>query len=317
MSGFADQWTIEGGVEERFIPSTTKRLLPYLAALSSARIPHRVEDGADGRRYIVVPEAWAERAGAELLAYERANRGWPRVPGESALASLGVGELVCAAGVAAALLHFHLWTGPLTAAGRLFEMGELDSARVCDGEWWRAVTSLWLHADLGHVLGNAAAVFAFGAALTQLLGVGPAWALVLLSGVLGNLTEALAAGPGRHAIGASTATFGALGALGVLQTVRAWRRCGDLGVVFSRTWLPLGAAAALLGWLGAGGSGEEIGQARANVDVLGHAFGFAWGMALGWLCLMLLRRPLPWYAHTLCGLLAAGLVAWSWRLAAG
>jgi membrane associated rhomboid family serine protease len=316
MSDFADQWKIDGGVEERFIPSSPKRLLPYLAALSSARIPHRVEDGPDGSRYIVVAEAWAEGARAELVAYERANRGWPRGRGgESALLSLSVGELVCAMGVAAALVQFYLRTGPAEGADRLFDLGALDSARVGAGEWWRAVTALWLHADLGHVLGNAAVVFAFGAALTQLLGAGPAWAVILLSGVLGNLTEALAAGPGRHAIGASTATFGALGALGVLQTARAWRRCGDLRVVFSRTWLPLGAAAALLGWLGAGGSVDEVGPARGNVDVIGHALGFGWGMVLGLLCLPLLRRPLPWYVQALCGLLAAGLVAWCWHMA--
>lgn len=316
MSHFADQWSIEGGVEERFIPSSPKRLLPYLAALSSARIPHRVEDDVEGGRHIVVPEAWAERAGAELVAYERANRGWPRVRGgESALASLSLGELACALGVAAALVQFYLRTGPVADTGRLFELGTLDSTRVCEGEWWRAITALWLHADMGHVLGNAAVAFAFGVALTQLVGAGPAWAMILLTGGLGNLSEALAAGPGRHAIGASTATFGALGALGVLQTVRAWRRCGDVRVLFSQTWLPLGAAAALLGWLGAGGGADELGPARGNVDVVGHALGFGWGMVLGLLSLPLLRRSLPWYAQALCGLLAAGLVAWCWHLA--
>jgi rhomboid protease GluP len=318
MGGFADQWIVDGGVEERFIPPSGKRLLPYLAALSSARIPHRVEDGPDGRRYIVVGEAWAERARTELLAYERVNRGWPRQRGgESVLAALSVGELTCAMGVAAALVQFYLRTGPVADGHRLFEVGGLDAARVCAGEWWRAVTSLWLHADLGHVLGNAAVVFAFGLALTQLLGSGLAWAAVLLSGALGNLSEALAAGPGRHAIGASTATFGALGILAVLQTVQAWRRSADLRLVFSRTWLPVGAAAALLAWLGAGGSVDDAGATHGNVDVVGHAFGFGWGMALGLLCLPLLRRPLPWYLQALCGLLAAGLVAWCWRLAAG
>jgi membrane associated rhomboid family serine protease len=317
MSGFADQWSIAGGVEERFIPSSPRRLLPYLAALSSARIPHRVEDAPDGSRYIVVAEAWAEPARLELLGYEGANRGWPRArDGAAALASLGIGELASALGVAVALLHFHLRTGAVADADRLREVGALDSARVCAGEWWRAVTALWLHADLAHVLGNAAVVFAFGVALTQLLGAGPAWAVILLSGVLGNLTEALAAGPGRHAIGASTATFGALGALGVLQTARAWRQGAELRVVFSRTWLPLGAAAALLGWLGAGGGSDELGPSRGNVDVLGHAFGFGWGMVLGLLCMTLLRRPLPWYIQGLCGVLAAALVACSWQLAA-
>ena len=306
MTGFADQWQVEGGVEERLVPSSPQALLPSLAALSSASIPHRVEVWVDGQTHILVPQGWAARARAELLAYEEANRGWPRQHGdELPLGTLGVGELACATGVAAALLNFHLRSGPVAQADRLFAVGALDVAQVQAGAWWRAVTALWLHADLGHVLGNAAAAAAFGAGLTQLIGVGPAWLLVLLSGVLGNLSEALASEPGRSAIGASTATFGALGALGVLQTVRAWRRCGDLRLIFSRTWVPLAAAGALLGWLGT----------DVRADVIGHGLGFAWGMILAGFCLPLLRRDLPWYVHALCGLAASGLVAWAWRLA--
>jgi membrane associated rhomboid family serine protease len=306
MVHFTDNWHIEGGVEERFAAPCPARFLPYLAALSSARIPHRVEEGPDGGRWIVVPEGWGDAARAELVVYEQANRGWPhqgRI--EAVLGSLSLGETLCAMGVAAALVNVYLRTGPVEHSDRLFALGSLDVARVCDGEWWRAVTSLWLHADGGHLLGNAVAAFAFGTALTQLVGVGPAWALVLLSGVFGNLSEAWLVGGGRTAIGASTATFGALGALGMLQTVRAWQRWGAVGAVFSRTWVPLGAAAALLGWLGAG----------PDSDVIGHALGFAWGMILGVPCLGLLSRPLPWYVHALCGLLCSGLVAWAWHLA--
>lgn len=306
MVPFTDQWQVEGGAEERFLPPSPKRLLPYLAALSSARIPHRVEEGPGGQRWIVVPERWAEEARAELAAYEEANRAWPRGRGvETVLGNLSLAEAACALGVAAAMVNFYLRTGPAADGDPLFEAGALDAARVCAGEWWRAVTALWLHADAVHLLGNAAAALVFGTALTQLVGAGPAWALVLLSGTLGNLSEAWLAGGGRSAIGASTATFGALGALGVLQTVRAWRRWGAMRAVLSRTWVPLGAAAALLGWLG-GGPGS---------DVVGHALGFGWGMALALPCLGLLSRPLPWYGHALCGLLCSGLVAWAWRLA--
>jgi membrane associated rhomboid family serine protease len=306
MAGFTDQWQVEGGVEERLVPSSPGALLPSLAALSSAGIPHRVEAWDDGQTHILVSSAWAERARLELVTYEEANRDWPRQRGQEALLPvLGIGELACATGVAAALLNFYLRSGPVEESSRLFEVGALDVAQVQGGAWWRTVTSLWLHADLSHVLGNAVAAAAFGAGLTQLIGVGPAWVMVLLSGVLGNLSEALISEPGRSAIGASTATFGALGALGVLQTVRAWRRCRDLRVIFSRTWVPLAAAGALLGWLGTG----------SGADIIGHALGFAWGMVLALPCLPLLQRTLPWYVHVLCGLAASGLVAWAWRLA--
>ncbi|NLF18875.1 MAG: rhomboid family intramembrane serine protease [Lentisphaerae bacterium] len=307
MSGRLDTWAVDGPVEERLIPPTPERFLPYVAALSSARIPHRVEVDAAGQAYIVVVTGWtAERARAELVDYERANRDWPRGSGIGpALAALRPADVLSGLVVAAAMLNVYLHSGPVAAAHRLFEIGALDAERLRAGEWWRAVTSLWLHADAMHVFGNAVAVVVFGSALSQVLGLGPAWVLVLLSGVLGNLTEAALAAYGRHAIGASTATFGALGALGVVQSARSWRRWRDLRMVFSRTWLPLGAAATLLGWLGTG----------PQTDVVGHAMGFAWGALLALPCLALLERRLPWYVHALCGLGASSLVAWSWRLA--
>ena len=60
-------------------------------------------------------------------------------------------------------------------------------------------------------------------------------------------------------IGASTAVFGALGALAVLPQLRR------------RAWVPLGAGMALLAFLGTSG----------RSDLAGHLCGFAAGVALG------------------------------------
>ena len=48
---------------------------------------------------------------------------------------------------------------PLHTIGN--QIGALDAERVRAGEWWRAVTSLWLHADAMHVFGNAVAAVVF------------------------------------------------------------------------------------------------------------------------------------------------------------
>ena len=68
-----------------------------------------------------------------------------------------------------------------------------------------------------HVLGNAVATAVLLPPLGQRLGVGAALCLALLAGALGNLLSAFVHHPSHVAIGASTATFGAMGALSTLR----------------------------------------------------------------------------------------------------
>lgn len=141
-----------------------------------------------------------------------------------------------------------------------------------DGEWWRAFTSLFLHADLEHLFGNIllGGVFCLLAAVS--FGPWRGWFLILLSGFIGNLLNAKIHEPGPFfSIGASTATFGALG-LVVGHGLRfAWqnRRYQDLRLLFG----PLAAGACLFGWFGVGGE---------NTDVSAHLIGAACGGVLGW-----------------------------------
>ena len=100
-------------------------------------------------------------------------------------------------------------------------------------------------------------------------GLGLGFALTLAAGVVGNVLKVLIQGPGMHFLGASTAVFGALGALGGARLADRWP-----ALTFRRS-APAGAALMLLAMLGAGG---EDGQA---VDLAGHLFGFASGAAMG------------------------------------
>lgn len=144
-------------------------------------------------------------------------------------------------------------------------------AVIRDGEWWRPFTSLFLHGDFGHMLGN----IGFGAIFCVLVAhtVGPVvgWVLILASGTIGNLLTAAVRFPEEfQSVGASTATFGALGILvgagaHVAWSLRSYRKLGAALV-------PVGAGVIMLGWFGAGGE---------NTDVAAHVAGFAVGLALG------------------------------------
>jgi membrane associated rhomboid family serine protease len=142
----------------------------------------------------------------------------------------------------------------------------LQSGRVREGEWWRLLTALTLHADLQHLLGNLAIGGIFILLLCRQLGSGLAWVLLLGAGTLGNLINAFLQPLTHNSVGASTAVFGAVGVFAATSVVRYRHH-------LSRRWpLPVAAALSLLAVLGSEGK---------NTDLGAHLFGLLAGGALG------------------------------------
>ena len=148
-----------------------------------------------------------------------------------------------------------------------------STAFIGQGEWWRPFTGLFLHADIGHLIGNIASGLLFGTLVARSIGPLRAWSLILICGTLGNaLTSALTYPEPFISIGASTAVFGALGILtgiGFATMLRVRMR-----LPWAKITAPLFAGIILLGWLGGGSHG-------GNTDVLGHIFGFTSGLIAG------------------------------------
>jgi rhomboid protease GluP len=181
-------------------------------------------------------------------------------------------------------LHPRGWTGSILyalimmgvayAAGRggfgfdWLESGALNGGIPSTQEWWRTVTALTLHADVGHLISNLAFGVVLGYLASRSLGGGIAWAGILLGAMMGNALDALWMPEEQRSIGASTAVFAALGMLSayawVLETASNLRWAKRLG--------PLIAGVMLLGFLGAGGE---------RTDVVAHVTGFISGCGLG------------------------------------
>jgi membrane associated rhomboid family serine protease len=158
------------------------------------------------------------------------------------------------------ILALHVWTGPDSAGSEWFAKGSADAKAIVHGQWWRVITALTLHADAGHAVGNALLGGVLLTLLAHNLGAGAASLLVLLAGALGTLAAAEVLRRDFVSIGASTAVFGALGALAALPQHRR------------RAWVPLGAGIALLAFLGT----------SKRADLAGHLCGFLAGVLLGW-----------------------------------
>ncbi len=106
-------------------------------------------------------------------------------------------------------------------SGRIFQEGALYGPFVADGDWWRLITSAFLHAGPIHLLFNMLALWWFGRALESYLG--PARYLGLyFASALAGAAGALLLAPTTPSVGASGAVFGVLGAGLVLERKRIY-----------------------------------------------------------------------------------------------
>ncbi|MFO7982435.1 MAG: rhomboid family intramembrane serine protease [Desulfuromonadales bacterium] len=281
----------------------TRKLRNWSLVLQARRIPFRTRFEQTGG-HLLVPVGQFERALEELRLYEEENRNWPPPPpqpkhlADNSMTTIGVLVL---------LATFHNITLlEIDLAGHYpvdwVELGNAHAGKILDGELWRLITALTLHAGWQHLLGNVLIGGVFIIRLARDLGSGPAWSLLLAAGALGNLINAAVHDPAHRAVGASTAVFGAVGILAALSVVRYRHN-------LRRRWpLPIAAALALLALLGSGGE---------NTDLGAHLFGFVFGFALGTGTEVLIGRygPPGRRANALMVLASIGLVAGVWSAA--
>jgi membrane associated rhomboid family serine protease len=94
--------------------------------------------------------------------------------------------------------------------GPLLEAGSVYGPAVAHGEWWRLITSAFLHLSALHILFNMYALWLFGPIVEQMYGHVEYLATYLLCALGGSVLTILAA-PGVPAAGASGAIFGLFG----------------------------------------------------------------------------------------------------------
>jgi len=87
---------------------------------------------------------------------------------------------------------------------------------VAHGEWWRMVTSMFLHGGYFHIAVNMYSLYFVGSILEHVIGRWRFLLLYLASGIAGS-AGALVWSPLTPTVGASGAIFGVLGALFVLE----------------------------------------------------------------------------------------------------
>jgi len=160
------------------------------------------------------------------------------------------------------------------------KQGNASADLILQGEIYRTITSLTLHADIKHLASNMLVGSIIAFSLIRLIGSGVGLFLIFLSGAVGNYINAAIYFTNHRSIGASTAVFSALGLLGAIQLFPQFR---DKKV---NRWIPLAGAIALLGIIGT--SGERT-------DIWAHFFGLFSGGIIGVTSGAILSR---WMIHS-------------------
>jgi len=233
----------------------------YSLVLSTAGISHKLRRDKDGWD-ILVKDADDETALNAIGKYidenqSRTNRIEPRYSGEYKRTLTGIW-------VSMILLLFHTIVAIENKSEFFIKVYGSSAFHIMNGELYRSITSLMLHADAPHILGNMVGISIFGTSVCSIMGLGVGWFMILVTGIAGNLINALLRMEGHISVGASTSIFGAIGILSAYQFVKKFCAPGQR----LKAFLPLCGGLALLGVLG---SGEHS-------DLMAHLFGFLSGI---------------------------------------
>jgi membrane associated rhomboid family serine protease len=178
--------------------------------MTPAPVGLRCPEHAGGRRAAQV----ARTAPREVVRTRR------RIGATDAL----VTKILIGINVAVYLLGAVQGAGLNSPGGSLYDRTILYGPFVAKGDWWRLITSAFLHANLVHIGFNMLALWWIGAPVEMYLGRARYLGLYFVSGLAGA-AGALLQAPLSPTLGASGAIFGILGAMLVIE----WQATGRLG----------------------------------------------------------------------------------------
>ena len=250
-----DSWVLaaKGGPEE---------IADWSLVLSAVGIDQQLDRHSG---VILTRKRDAEQAMQEIRAFREENRYWPPPPVavRPAVRTGNPPTLLMFGG----LIIFHWLTGPWTAGNPWFKAGAVNSRAILEqGERWRLITALTLHADQMHLVGNCVIGGVIIHLLCKAIGYGMGWLTLLLSAMTGNFLNIIFRDTPHYSVGFSTAVFAAIGIL-----------CGrqlnnTASTMIRQLVLPLGAGVGLLAMLGSEGERTDLGA---------HLFGLASGLLYG------------------------------------
>ncbi|ASN07092.1 rhomboid family intramembrane serine protease [Virgibacillus necropolis] len=149
----------------------------------------------------------------------------------------------------------------------IYQWGVGNNFYIQQGEYWRLLTSIFLHAGLSHALFNSLALVLFGPALEQMLGKPKFIITYLLAGLAGNLGTYIIEPASYFTtyVGASGSIYGLFG-LYLFMVLFRKHLIDSQNARIVVTILVIGLIMTFI---------------RPGINISAHLFGFLGGLALG------------------------------------
>ena len=289
------------------------RLTPYRRLTAMAKVQPIAfvlcpQDGSVWSNLPALQRWYGQRTYERLLRQPRRSDAELAARGAPALQAAGrplvtIGLLAVLAAVFLAEQLFQVDAGSgLFGPGiaTLAALGGLDKPLVLEqGQWYRLLSAIFLHADLFHLLMNGLALFLAGRVLEQLVGRWWFLALFFIGGVCGSLLSLALNPPTLLSVGASGAIMALLAAAYVVSFRVPWgpeRQRAQMGLlpILIPSLLPLASV-----------------QTGHPVDFAAHLGGALSGLGLGLALFRLwpLDQPLPRFRTAAAGVAVIGICA--------
>tara|TARA_B100001123_G_scaffold415063_2_gene515210 strand:+ start:5907 stop:6842 length:936 start_codon:yes stop_codon:yes gene_type:complete len=242
--------------------STARKAHEAGLAVLSAGSPYWVFPFEDNYA-LTVSNSQAAQLAEEVRIYRSKNHFWPPVPVSLPEKKISLIPTVAFATMLVAVFVFQGYFPKLDDLGMTSSVAFLE-----ENAWWRLFTSMTLHKDIGHLVGNLFGISLFGYFASRYLGNGLGWSNSVACAALANLTNVLLHTNTIYlSLGASTAVFSALGLVTGFP-VGSYFRTGR--PITNRQWvIPFAGGLMLLGWMGSG---------TYPTDVAAHLWGFIYGL---------------------------------------
>ena len=130
-----------------------------------------------------------------------------------------------------------------------------------DNEYYRLITSMFIHSDISHILSNVIGLYVFGSIAERFYGSKNTVIVYFISGICGSILSVLL-GDAMFSVGASGGIFGLMACL--LYTAKVQRK--DVGGMNYSTILLLAVVNILVGFM------------MPNISTFGHIGGFLGGI---------------------------------------
>ncbi|MCM3125664.1 rhomboid family intramembrane serine protease [Mesobacillus sp. AQ2] len=163
------------------------------------------------------------------------------------------------------ILLYLLTALPIFPSKYLFERLAGVNLYVVNGEYWRIVTPIFMHAGFAHMLFNSFSLVLFGPALEQLLGRTKFILVYLVTGIAANLATLLLEPLTYTHVGSSGAIFGLFGFyISIIMFRKAMMSREN-----SQTIMTIAIIAVIMTFV------------QSNINITAHIFGMLSGFLIG------------------------------------